>query len=80
MGQTYTAICDACGSKFEVNEGGGFFFHLLHCEKCGKEKSIGFEDLGEIHLRYIKGLPGPYCMASSETDKLIQEKYQGPPL
>jgi len=60
--------------------GGGFFFHLLHCNKCGKEKSIGFNELGEIHLRFIKGCGGPYCIASMESDKKIRETFPGEPL
>jgi hypothetical protein len=68
-GHQFGAVCSACGERFTVCEGGGFFFHLLHCNKCGKEKSIGFKDLGEIHLRYVKGLPGPYCVASMDSDK-----------
>ena len=80
MGHSYGAICSKCGEKFTVYEGGGFFFHLLHCNKCGKEKSIGFDELGEIHLRYVKGLPGPYCIASQNSDKEIRETYPGQPL
>lgn len=55
-------------------------FHLLHCNKCGKEKSIGFGELGEIHLRYLKGLPGPYAVATSDHDRNIRENYPGQPL
>ena len=80
MGNRYTAICEKCGDKFEVNNGGGFFFHLLHCDQCGKEKSISFDELGDIHLRYVKGLSVPYCMVSAEKDKRIQEEYPGTPL
>ena len=50
MGSIFGVICDNCGHKFEVNCGGGFIFHLLHCDKCGKEKSILFEESGEAHL------------------------------
>ena len=80
MGSQFNAICSKCGEKFTVSDGGGFFFHLLHCNKCGKEKSIGFDELGEIHLRYIKGGVGPYCIASMDSDKKIQESFPGEPL
>lgn len=73
MGHQVQAKCLDCGRTFTVDHGGGFFFHLLRCDKCGKTKSIGFEDLGELHLRYLKGLPGPYCVASSEHDRNIRE-------
>jgi hypothetical protein len=31
-------------------------------------------------LRYIKGLPGPYCVVSSGFDKYVQENYPGEPM
>ena len=55
-----------------VSEGGGFF-HLLRCEECGDTKSIGFDESGELHLRYLKGLPGPYSMVSAEHDRYVRE-------
>jgi hypothetical protein len=80
MGSTYNVKCKQCGHKFSVNSGGGFFFHLLHCDSCGEDKSIGFDEIGEPHLRYIKGLPGPYCAASSGLDKQIKDNYPGEPM
>jgi len=35
-----------------VDHGGGFFLRLARCDECGKTKSIGFDELDEIHLRY----------------------------
>lgn len=80
MGTEYSAKCKQCGCKFTVSEGGGFFFHLLHCDTCGIDKSISFEELGELHLRYLKGLTGPYCIASSAHDKAVREHYPGEPI
>lgn len=80
MGQTYEANCDKCGHKFKLNMGGGFFFHLLKCDKCGKDKDISFEEIGEPHLRYLKGLGGPYCVATTEHDEYIRKHYPGEPL
>ena len=80
MGQAYGAMCDDCGKEFEVKEGGGFAFHLLRCEKCGKSKDIGFDEIGEPHLRYLKGLNGPYAIATMEVDNHVQENYPGEPL
>jgi len=73
MGHVVEAKCLDCGKSFKVEHGGGFFFHLVRCDKCGKTKSIGFDDLGELHLRYLKGLPGPYCVASSEHDENVRK-------
>ena len=80
MGCTVGAKCLDCGKEFSIDHGGGFFFHLVRCESCGKTKSIGFERLGKLHLRYVKGLPGPYCISSSESDKYIQQNTHVEPI
>jgi hypothetical protein len=54
MGLRPGAVCSICGKRFTVNDGGGFFFHLLHCDACGKAKEIAFDKLGEMHLRCIR--------------------------
>ena len=77
MGHAYQAKCKKCGHEFNVEEGGGFSFHLLRCDKCGKTKSINFDELGEYHSKYIKGLIVPYSVATSKQDKYIQENYPG---
>jgi len=80
MGCEYKVTCRACGHKSLVNDGGGFLCHMLRCDKCGREKDVGFNEMGEIHLRYIKGLSGPYCVATTKFDKTIRENYRGKPL
>ena len=80
MGTTYDVICDRCGHKFRASSGGGFFFHLLHCNKCGSKKSIGFDEIGETHLKYLKGLPYPYSIATQASDKHVQDNYPGEPI
>ena len=73
MGCENEATCLDCGGAFSVTHGGGFSFHLVRCDKCGQAKSVGFDDLGELHLRYLKGLPGPYCIASAEHDEAVRK-------
>ena len=80
MGTRHCVICRACGQKSNVDEGGGFVFHLLHCDRCGDAKSISFEEIGEPHLRYLKGLPGPYAMATRRHDEWAKKNYPGEPL
>ena len=53
----YVHIFQLCGAITTVHYGGGFRFHLLRCDKCGDDKTIGFEVLGEIHARYQQGAP-----------------------
>ena len=33
--------------------------------------------LGNIHLRYLKGLPGPYSVATADYDREAQRNYPG---
>ena len=80
MGSASGHICRTCGTRFQVESGGGFYFDLLHCDACGTAKSIGHEELGDIHLGFVKGLPGPYAVARSEMDRSIQLEYPGAPL
>jgi len=80
MGCRYAVKCVQCEHKFSINEGGGFFFHLLRCDSCGEELPVEFNEIGEAHLKYLKELPGPYCVASSEFDRSVRENYPGEPL
>ncbi len=80
MGHQVEAKCRECGSTFTVDHGGGFSFHLVRCENCGKTKSIGFDKLGELHLRYLKGLSEPYCVESAEHDECVREHTQVEPI
>lgn len=80
MGEERRAICNACRHRFSMNIGGGFRFHLLRCDRCGAEKAIGFDSLGDIHLRYLKGLQGPYSVATADYDREVQRNYPGEPL
>jgi hypothetical protein len=73
-------VCGACRTNFSVNEGGGFTFHLLHCERCGGEATVGFAELGQVHQRYVAGLDTPYCVATRDRDKAIQMSFTGEPL
>jgi len=77
MGNSYGAICRKCGARFPVNVGGGFTFHLLHCTKCGEEKVVGFDEIGEMHAAYLKGLPGPYAVATSRHDAGVRNTFPG---
>ena len=80
MGCEVEVICKECGTKYKAAMGGGFLFHLLHCDKCGEGKGVSFQDLDEIHLKYIKGLNVPYCVATGASDKYIQDNYPEKPI
>lgn len=69
-----------CGTHFGAQHGGGFYFDLLQCDACGATATLLHQDLGDIHLRYVKGLPSPYAVARSDMDRRIQAEYPGEPL
>jgi hypothetical protein len=50
---------------------------MLHCDACGKAQSVPHQDLGDIHLGYVKGLPGPYAVSRHKIDEQIKREYQG---
>jgi len=74
MGQIIRTACLECGERFEMSRGGGFRFHQLGCDTCGKTTTIGFAALGDLHRRYVKGLPGAYCLATAEEDARLREE------
>ena len=80
MGSQYEAKCIKCSHLCTISDGGGFTFHLIHCDKCGQEKSVPFDEIGELHLRYLKGLNVPYSMATREYDESVQKNYEGKPV
>ncbi len=80
MGHRVESKCLDCGATFQVNHDGGFTFHLVRCDRCGRTKAIGFEKLGELHIRYLKGLETPYSMATAKLDAMARELPSGPPI
>lgn len=78
MGQMIQAKCRECREEFQVSQGGGFTFHVVRCDKCGKPKSIAFDELGELHICFLKGLKVPYSMATAELDELARKLPSGP--
>jgi len=77
LGSASAHICRVCGTRVFARSGGGFFFDLLHCDTCGTDQSIRHEELGDIHLGFVKGLPGPYAVSRSKMDRQIQLEYEG---
>jgi len=77
MGAEYSARCQKCGHTFSVMQGGGFAFHLLRCDKCGKEKSVGFRELKDLHNRSISA---PNSAVTADRDGSIPESTPGLPL
>lgn len=43
-----------------------------------RTKSICFDELGDLHLAYLKGLPRPYAIISREHDLHVKATYPDP--
>jgi len=47
MGYSITVICKLCGTFYTARHEGGSRFRILHCNKCGIEKTIFVTEVGE---------------------------------
>ena len=52
----------------------------LLAQRRGTNKSVRFDDIYDLHTRYLKGLSEPYFIASSEHDRHIQENAKVKPI
>jgi len=75
MGQSIGATCIECGCQFTVNYGGGWAFHLLHCEKCGAEKNVPHDELGEFHERYMARWGSVADTVEDDEESMTDEQY-----
>ena len=66
-------ICDACGTRFTASEGGGFTFHLLHCDACGGEKSVLFDEIRSIHERQMLDEADPNRLDEEACHAAVEE-------
>lgn len=76
--------CIRCSTLFEVGQAAGLTHHLLHCNRCGREKTLKTEEILQIfsHTKYgtlshspsYKGNPRT---ASEALDTLVNDpKYR----
>jgi hypothetical protein len=47
MGRHVRVTCKHCSTVFEAFDGGGFRFHMLHCQQCGDALSVNQDDMGD---------------------------------
>ena len=73
-------VCEACGHRAVVREGGGSGLYLLHCAACGEPKLLTRDDVHEPHLRYLKGLPESGRELTEGYDKAEVDACHGAPL
>ena len=77
MGSSTGMKCRDCNTQFMWSEGGGFTFHLLHCDQCGAERSVPFEELGAAHTAWLKGSGGVWSVATAESDRAAVDGFDG---
>ena len=65
MLKKFQAVCVKCRTRFDVRQGSSKTYHILHCNRCGREKKVSVNDLPEFcrHslIEYIRA-----CTFSSE--------------
>lgn len=52
-------ICSGCGHRFRTMSGPGMRFLVLHCDKCGQDRGVGFDAFGGSLEQTSVGV-GPY--------------------
>ena len=57
MGRRVYSKCLDCGETFITQKGGGIFYRLLHCDKCGRMKAVGLDKIDET-FPWRKGTGG----------------------
>lgn len=66
MGEFYDALCNDCGTKFEVCEGSGMNAMPLHCTQCGKEWTWNFGDDPVPWVMDYGPRPGDFIITNAE--------------
>ena len=80
MGSSFTALCKKCGHKFTANVGGGFLFHLLHCDRCGRAKGIERKEIEKAYLQLRNDPKVSHRTVSQKHDDLVHIMYPGNPI
>ncbi|MFP4056217.1 MAG: hypothetical protein ACLF0G_05045 [Candidatus Brocadiia bacterium] len=75
-----SVVCQACGGRSRVREGGGRGHYLLHCESCGRATTVFRDQVLDAHLRYLKGLPEEGRALSADYDRERVESHPGEPI
>ncbi len=55
MGYQFEATCSACDHRFTVRDGGGEMFELLHCDRCGRDRSVAYAKAGDARQAEMQG-------------------------
>jgi DNA-directed RNA polymerase subunit M/transcription elongation factor TFIIS len=72
MGRMFQAVCGKCSTRFAVRQGNGKKVHLLHCSRCGREKTVNTEDLAEFCRTSLNGFIS--CLAINPSERKSARK------
>lgn len=72
MGQTSNTKCLDCGHKFELDQGGGFTFHLLRCNSCDRQILLNLMKL----VSFICGAVNDYYLHFSNFRSCLLKSLQ----
>lgn len=78
MGYTAKTKCLDCSWIFLECYGGGFTFHKVRCDQCGKTKDIGFDELKGLHERCYGGETeghGKDLQKNTPAEPISEEEY-----
>ena len=72
--------CLDCDTVFTRTVGPTMTADNLTCDRCGRSQLVSHAAIGDVHLRYIKGLAGPWSVSRTEADAFVRAHYPGEPL
>jgi predicted Zn-ribbon and HTH transcriptional regulator len=66
--------CIKCSFQFEITDAADSCSHLLHCVRCGREKTISFREIIDHYNRYLKSIRAPALIQiSRNTDAMLDQ-------
>jgi hypothetical protein len=77
MGRVFDAICRECGTHFTVQDGGGFKYEVLHCDRCGRPCSVEHADVRDAYQGYLRGLAEKHGLDFARTAPDFDGGYSG---
>jgi Zn ribbon nucleic-acid-binding protein len=76
MNRISRVTCIKCNFQFELIDAADSCSHLLHCVRCGREKTLGFKEIIDHYNRYLKSISAPVlipvCRNTGSMQNLIQ--------
>jgi len=68
--------CIKCNFPFEIVEAEDLCSHLLHCVRCGREKTLGFKEIIDHYNRHLRTIGAPALSPVSRNAGAMQRLIQ----